>query len=287
MNFPMKHKQTHREQTWLPRVQGGGGGKDWEFGISRRKLLYIGWINTKVLLYSTGNYIPYPVINYNGKEYEKESACVWVTLLYSRNEHNTVHQLYFDKTKTRKKRKRGTSLVAQWLRRWASKARGEDLIPGQGTKILHAVQCGQIIKKNFFFAFRAFWGKLLILSLPPAPLPVPPQCLCPGCSLCLAYFSLPCLPPPTCISPASFSSQLKLLPEVFTDPPDQVHPPSSILLTPCSFLEVTTVVISYFSVGLCIEHWSPSLDCEVSNGRDLVSLGHCRVPSTQQRPGTL
>ena len=26
----------------------------------------------KVLLYSTGNYIQYPVINHNGKEYEKE-----------------------------------------------------------------------------------------------------------------------------------------------------------------------------------------------------------------------
>ena len=42
---------------------------DWEFGISRCKLLYIEWINNKVLLYSTGNYIQYPVINHNGKEY--------------------------------------------------------------------------------------------------------------------------------------------------------------------------------------------------------------------------
>ena len=42
---------------------------DWEFGISRCKLLYIGWINNKVLLYSTGNYIQYPVINHMGKEY--------------------------------------------------------------------------------------------------------------------------------------------------------------------------------------------------------------------------
>ena len=46
----------------------GGGGKDWEFGISRCKLVCIGWINNKVLLYSTGNYIQYPVINHNGKE---------------------------------------------------------------------------------------------------------------------------------------------------------------------------------------------------------------------------
>ena len=35
----------------------GRGGKDWKFGISRCKLVYIGWINNKVLLYSTGNYI--------------------------------------------------------------------------------------------------------------------------------------------------------------------------------------------------------------------------------------
>ena len=52
--------------------EGGGGGKDWEFGVSRCKLLYREWINNKVLLYSTGNYIQNPVINHNGKEYEKE-----------------------------------------------------------------------------------------------------------------------------------------------------------------------------------------------------------------------
>ena len=49
--------------------EGDGGGKDWEFGISRCKLVYIGWINNKVLLYSTGNYIKYPVVNHNRKEY--------------------------------------------------------------------------------------------------------------------------------------------------------------------------------------------------------------------------
>ena len=54
------------EEGWGRR---GGGGKDWEFGISRHKLLYIGWINNKVLLYSRGNYIQYPAIKQNGKEY--------------------------------------------------------------------------------------------------------------------------------------------------------------------------------------------------------------------------
>ena len=45
---------------------------NWEFGISRCKLVYIEWINNRVLLYSTENYIQCPVINHNGKEYEKE-----------------------------------------------------------------------------------------------------------------------------------------------------------------------------------------------------------------------
>ena len=54
--------------------KGGRGGLDGEFGTSRCKLFYMGWINNKVLLYSTGNYIQYPVINHNGKEYEKEKT---------------------------------------------------------------------------------------------------------------------------------------------------------------------------------------------------------------------
>ena len=49
--------------------EGVGGGMRWEVGVSRCKLLYIEWINNKVLLYSTGNYIQYPVVNHNGKEY--------------------------------------------------------------------------------------------------------------------------------------------------------------------------------------------------------------------------
>ena len=40
---------------------------DWERGISRCKLLYIKWIN-KALLYRTGDYVQYPVINHDGKE---------------------------------------------------------------------------------------------------------------------------------------------------------------------------------------------------------------------------
>ena len=50
----------------------GGGGKGWGMGIIRCKLLYIGWINNIVLLYSPGNDIQYLVINHNGKDYANE-----------------------------------------------------------------------------------------------------------------------------------------------------------------------------------------------------------------------
>ena len=67
------NRQTDIENKFVvPKGEGSEGGMDWEFGISRCKLLYIEWINNKVLLYSTRNYIQYPVINHNRKEYEKE-----------------------------------------------------------------------------------------------------------------------------------------------------------------------------------------------------------------------
>ena len=47
--------QTQRTDSWLPRGREDGGGMDWEFGVSRCQLLYIEWINNRVLLYSTGN----------------------------------------------------------------------------------------------------------------------------------------------------------------------------------------------------------------------------------------
>ena len=35
------------------------------------------WINNKVLVCSTGNYIQYPGINHNGKEYLKKKVCMY------------------------------------------------------------------------------------------------------------------------------------------------------------------------------------------------------------------
>ena len=48
----------------------GWGRMDWEVGISRYKLLCIGWTNNKILLYSTQNHIQYPMMNHSGNKYE-------------------------------------------------------------------------------------------------------------------------------------------------------------------------------------------------------------------------
>ena len=56
MNLYMRQKQTprHTEQTYGCQGGGAGGGVEWEFGVSKSKLLFTEWIN-KVLLCSTGN----------------------------------------------------------------------------------------------------------------------------------------------------------------------------------------------------------------------------------------
>ena len=54
--------------------EGDRGGMEWKVEVSRCKLLDIEWISTKILLYSTGNYIQYPVINHNGKEYFQKNV---------------------------------------------------------------------------------------------------------------------------------------------------------------------------------------------------------------------
>ena len=74
--------QTQKIDLLFPGLGGRHGewvGIDWEFGISRCKLLYIGWIKQGPTVYSTGNYIQYPMINHNGKEYEKEYISICIT----------------------------------------------------------------------------------------------------------------------------------------------------------------------------------------------------------------
>lgn len=66
-------------------AKGAGKGEGW----TRCRPLHLQWIDNKVLLYSTRSYIQYPVINLDGKEYEK--ICVQLNhfALHPKLTHNT------------------------------------------------------------------------------------------------------------------------------------------------------------------------------------------------------
>ena len=87
---------------------------EWEVGVSRCKILYIEWINNKALLYTTENYIQYPMINHNRKEFKK--------------------RLDF--------------LHSPWLKLWAPKVGGASLIPDRETKLPHAMRHAPPQKKT-------------------------------------------------------------------------------------------------------------------------------------------
>ena len=81
----------------------GEGGKEWESGISRGKPLYIGWINHKSYCIAHVNYIQCPLINHNGKEYNKENICVCITeSLCCTTEINIVNHQHLSKIKKTK-----------------------------------------------------------------------------------------------------------------------------------------------------------------------------------------
>ena len=72
MNMSMKQKETHRHREQTCGCQAGAGERDsGGIGDSRCKTVYIGWINNKVILCNTKKCIQYPMINQNGKKYEK------------------------------------------------------------------------------------------------------------------------------------------------------------------------------------------------------------------------
>ena len=54
-----EEKQTHGlgEKTCGCQMGGEGSGMDWEFEVSRCKILHLEWISNEILLYGTGKYI--------------------------------------------------------------------------------------------------------------------------------------------------------------------------------------------------------------------------------------
>ena len=75
MNLQSRNRLTDIENRIVvaKEEEGVEEAQDLSFGFSRCKLLYVEWINNKVLLYSIGKYIQYPAINHSGKENPKIS----------------------------------------------------------------------------------------------------------------------------------------------------------------------------------------------------------------------
>ena len=72
MNLFMKQKTITdiENRVAVAKAEGAGGQIEWTVGVSRCKFYtYIEWISNKVLLYSTENYIQYPIIDNNGREH--------------------------------------------------------------------------------------------------------------------------------------------------------------------------------------------------------------------------
>ena len=75
MNLSTKQKQTHRyrKQTGLSRVEEVEGCT--RFGVRRCRLLHVGWVNNKVLLYI--NILVETMVEGNIK---KNYICVWLCI---------------------------------------------------------------------------------------------------------------------------------------------------------------------------------------------------------------
>ena len=73
--FPQKRKSNALgEETCGCQGGGGGSGMDWEFGISRCKLLHLQWIGNESLLCSTGNCIQSLEMENDGGYCEKKNV---------------------------------------------------------------------------------------------------------------------------------------------------------------------------------------------------------------------
>ena len=71
INVSMKETQNQEQGDRLVAREGRERGEE-EVGVPGCKLLYTGWINNKVRLHSTENYISYCIIKHNGKAFLKK-----------------------------------------------------------------------------------------------------------------------------------------------------------------------------------------------------------------------
>ena len=69
MNLSTEKKFKDMENRFVvAKGEGEGSGMDWEFGVSRCKLLHLEWISNEVLL----NYVQSLAMEHDGRYYEKK-----------------------------------------------------------------------------------------------------------------------------------------------------------------------------------------------------------------------
>ena len=78
--------------------QGGGAGRDEEFGVSGCKRSHLEWISEEGLLCSTGTSSQSLGIDCGGRSYEKKNGCLCMTESLCRTWHDIVKKLEFSKT---------------------------------------------------------------------------------------------------------------------------------------------------------------------------------------------
>ena len=79
MNFLQNRNRLTDTENKLMVTKGERVGRD-KLGVWDQQIQNTTYkINNKVLLYSTGNYIQYLVINHNGKEYLKKNVYIAIT----------------------------------------------------------------------------------------------------------------------------------------------------------------------------------------------------------------
>ena len=64
---------------------------DWEFGVSKCKLLHLEWISNDILLYNTGNYIQSFVMEHDGGKCEKKNVYICITGSFAVHQKLTEH----------------------------------------------------------------------------------------------------------------------------------------------------------------------------------------------------
>ena len=81
-NMSTKQKQTHkhREKTCICQERRGCGREGLSLGFALQTLIHR-MIN-KFLLYKTRNSIQYPVLNHNGKDYEKDYTYTYIYISF-------------------------------------------------------------------------------------------------------------------------------------------------------------------------------------------------------------